>query len=417
MKTNSKVTLLVSIQIILILSSFLTLSYFESEKNKFENSITVAIKIRQLSDSLIFETERYLSDIPYADPQSIIKQITVDFNMIKSGGNSNDLILKPLPTKFINAHNVAMQKLIVYTNHVEKIIKDGNLEIDFTDLEFLNLDTEKFDSNGSLDYLIFTLMEESKIQSNNIIILEIGLAILNVGIHVMMIIFILDILKKQSAKEIRLEKLASIGELSARLAHDLRNPLTVIKGGMELLLPKNSSVSDKQSIERVKMMENAIYRMTHQLENVMDFVRTSKLSLEKNSVLEIIHSSVKRVSIPDSVEITYPDSDYDLKCDKNKLEIVFVNLLSNALDAINNEGKIKIRMKSTNNFLGIEFEDSGPEINQNDLSKVFEPLFTLKQKGTGLGLASCKNIIEQHNGTIGVITDPTIFSIRLPTNL
>jgi len=417
MKANSKITLLVSIQIILILASFLTLSYFESEKNKFENSITVAIKIRQLSDSLIFETERYLSDIPYADPQSIIKQITVDFNMIKSGGNSNDLILKPLPTKFINAHNVAIQKLIVYTNHVEEIIKDGNLEINFTDLEFLNLDTEKFDSNGSLDYLIFTLMEESKIQSNNIIILEIGLAILNVGIHVLMIIFILDILKKQSAKEVRLEKLASIGELSARLAHDLRNPLTVIKGGMELLFPKNSSVSDKQSTERVRMMENAVYRMTHQLENVMDFVRTSKLSLEKNSVLEIIHSSVKRLSVPDSAEITYPDSDYNLKCDKNKLEIVFVNLLSNALDAINNEGKIKIRMQNINNFLEIEFEDSGPEISPNDLSKVFEPLFTLKQKGTGLGLASCKNIIEQHNGAISVITNPTIFSIRLPTNL
>jgi signal transduction histidine kinase len=260
-------------------------------------------------------------------------------------------------------------------------------------------------------------MEESKIQSNNIIILEIGLAILNVGIHVMMIIFILDILKKQSSKEIRLEKLASIGELSARLAHDLRNPLTVIKGGMELLFPKNASVSDQQDLERIKMMENAVYRMTHQLENVMDFVRTGKLSLEKNSVLNIIHSSIKRLSVPDSVEITYPDSDCELRCDKIKLEIVFVNLLSNALDAINNEGKVKIRMKTTDDFVDIEFEDSGPAINQNDLAKIFEPLFTLKQKGTGLGLASCKNIIEQHDGTISVTTNPTLFSIRLPTNL
>lgn len=417
MKTNSKITLLVSIQIVLIIASFLTLSYFESEKNRFENSIAVAVKIRQLSDSLIFETERHLSDIPYADPQSMIKQITFDFDMIKSGGTSDDLILKPLPTKFINAHNVATQKLSVYTSHVKEIIKEGTLEIDFTNSEFLNLDTEKFDSNGSLDYLIFTLMEESKIQSNNIIILEIGLAILNVGIHVMMIIFILDILKKQSSKEIRLEKLASIGELSARLAHDLRNPLTVIKGGMELLFPKNSPVSDKQDLERIKMIENAVYRMTHQLENVMDFVRTTKLVLEKNSISEIINSSIKRISVPNSVQIEYPDMDYEIRCDKIKLEIVFVNLISNALDAIKNKGEIKIRMKKIDKFVEIEFEDSGPEIDKNVLPKIFDPLFTLKQKGTGLGLASCKSIIEQHNGTIGVTVNPTTFLIKLPTNL
>ena len=417
MKTNAKITLLVSIQIILIIASFLTLSYFESEKTKFENSISVAIKIRQLSDSLLFESERYLSEIPYADPQSMINQMLADFNLLKSGGHTEDIILKPLPIKFVNVHNVATQKLTVYTNHVEKILHERNLKIDFTDSEFLNLDTEKFDSNGSLDYLIFTLMEESKIQSKNIIILEIGLAILNVGIHIMMMIFILDILRKQSAKQIRLEKLASIGELSARLAHDLRNPLTVIKGGVELLTSKNSSFSDKQSIERVRMVNTAISRMTHQLEDVMDFVRTSKLSLEKSSMLDIIQSSIKHVSVPESVEITSPDSDHDLKCDKTKLEIVFVNLLSNALYAINNEGKIQIRMKRLDGFLNIELEDSGPGIAQHDLEKIFEPLFTLKQKGTGLGLASCKSIIEQHGGTITVTTNPTIFSIKLPTNL
>jgi signal transduction histidine kinase len=340
-----------------------------------------------------------------------------DSDLLKTGGYYEDLIIKPLPAKFVSAHDVATQKLTVYTDHVEKILREKNLKIDFTDSEFLNLDTEKFDSNGSLDYLIFTLMEESKIQSKNIIILEIGLAILNVGIHIMMIIFILDILQKQSDRQIRLEKFASIGELSARLAHDLRNPLTVIKGGVELLTSKNPSFSDKQSLERIRMVNSAINRMTHQLEDVMDFVRINKLSLEKNSVLGIIQSSIKHVSVPESAEITYPNSDYDLKCDKAKLEIVFVNLLSNALDAIGNEGKIQIRMKSLNGFLNIEFEDSGIGIDQNNLTKIFEPLFTLKQKGTGLGLAICKSIVEQHGGTISVTINPTVFSIKLSANL
>lgn len=108
MKTNSKTTLLVSVQIILILGSFLMLSFFESEKTKFENSITTTINIRQLSDSLIFETERYQSNIPYADPQSLVNQILSDFTLIKSGGTLNDLIIKPLPAKFINSHDIAV---------------------------------------------------------------------------------------------------------------------------------------------------------------------------------------------------------------------------------------------------------------------------------------------------------------------
>jgi signal transduction histidine kinase len=310
-----------------------------------------------------------------------------------------------------------MQKLTVYTNHVEQIITDKNLEIDFTNSEFLLLDTEKFDSNGSLDYLIFTLKEESKIQSENIIILEIGLAILNVGIHVLMIFFIFDLLKKQSEKEIQLEKLASIGEFSARLAHDLRNPLTVLKGGLELLFSKNSPNYDKKSLEITDMMKNAISRMAHQLEDVMEFVRTDKISLEKSSMLGVLRSSIEHVSVPESVEITLPGSDYTLNCDESKLEIVFVNLLSNAIDAINDEGKIQIRIKNLDGFLNIEFEDSGSGIDQNNLAKIFEPLFTLKQKGTGLGLTSCKSIVELHGGTINVTTNPTVFSIRLPTNL
>jgi len=417
MKSNSKITLLVSIQIILILASFLTLSYFESEKTKFENSITVANKIRQLSDSLIFETERYFNEIPYADPKLMINQMLTELTLIKSGGNSGDFTLQLLPTKFIDTHDVAMQKLIVYTNHVEQIILNGNLDIDFNNSEFLLLDTEKFDSNGSLDYFIFLLIKESKIQSNNIIILEIGLAILNVGIHVMMIFFILDILRRQSKKEIKLEKLASIGELSASLAHNLRNPLNVISGSIVLLSSKKTTFSEKEIQRKFEMIKLAISQMTHQLEDVMDFVRTSKLHLEKASMLSIIQSAANHVSVPESIHLVYPDSDYDLKCDKVKLEIVFVNLISNAMDAINDNGEIKIQMKNIDGYLEINFEDSGDGIKQNDLKKIFEPLFTLKQKGTGLGLASCKNIIEQHDGTISVRNNPTTFSIKIPTDL
>ena len=99
------------------------------------------------------------------------------------------------------------------------------------------------------------------------------------------------------------------------------------------------------------------------------------------------------------------------------MEIVFVNLLLNAVDAVHREGKIAIRLKSIDNFIEIKVEDSGPGIDSESISQVFEPLFTLKQKGTGLGLASCKNIIEQHDGTIKVSNNPTTFTIMIPSNL
>jgi len=80
-------------------------------------------------------------------------------------------------------------------------------------------------------------------------------------------------------------------------------------------------------------------------------------------------------------------------------------------------GKIEIKINEKDNMVILEFADSGKGISDNDLEKVFEPLFTTKQKGTGLGLASCKNIVEQHQGEISVKNNPTTFTIKLPKSL
>ena len=98
----------------------------------------------------------------------------------------------------------------------------------------------------------------------------------------------MNILKKQSEREIRFQKFASIGELAARLSHDLRNPLSVIKMGVELLISNSPSLTEEKRMMRAKMVNNAISRMTHQLEDVMDFVRISNLNLENGSIQEII---------------------------------------------------------------------------------------------------------------------------------
>ncbi len=99
---------------------------------------------------------------------------------------------------------------------------------------------------------------------------------------------------------------------------------------------------------------------------------------------------------------------------KSQLDVVFVNLITNAIDAMKHDGTITIRLIDDDSVVEMEFEDTGPTILPDMMKNMFEPLFATKQKGTGLGLASCRNMIEQHHGKIPVTSDPTAFSSVLP---
>lgn len=96
------------------------------------------------------------------------------------------------------------------------------------------------------------------------------------------------------------------------------------------------------------------------------------------------------------------------------MEIVFINLIRNAIQALNERGYIKIVFAESKKDFSVQFENSGPSIPEEHLEKIFEPLFTTKQEGTGLGLASCKNIVENHGGRITVANNPTRFTVILP---
>ncbi len=101
--------------------------------------------------------------------------------------------------------------------------------------------------------------------------------------------------------------------------------------------------------------------------------------------------------------------------DEVKLEVVFSNLIRNAVEAIGNDvGSIEIKIQEDEKQVIVDIIDSGIGIKGNDINQIFEPLYTTKQTGTGLGLVSCKNIVEQHGGKISVKNNPTTFTIRLP---
>lgn len=219
--------------------------------------------------------------------------------------------------------------------------------------------------------------------------------------------------KKESVEKI--ERLRVMGELSARVAHDLRNPLGVIKNAIELIEIDSKNNFDEKMKKRITMIKNASDRMIRQVNDVLDFVRTKPLELENNSISEILNSSLK-VTIPENIKISKSNNDANLLCDSRQLEVVFSNLITNAVQAIENNGELNLRINEEPKEVIVEIEDSGSGIPQENISKIFEPLFTTKPTGTGLGLVSCKNIVEQHGGTISVNNNPTVFTIKLPKN-
>jgi signal transduction histidine kinase len=211
------------------------------------------------------------------------------------------------------------------------------------------------------------------------------------------------------------EKIAVIGELSSRFAHDVRNPLSNIQMAVEMLQKKKDIVSNRSSEDKFQIITKNLDRISHQVNDVLDFVRTHQLEKKELSMLVCLSESVSTMYIPKNIKINLPNEDVSIYGDSSSLQIVCKNLILNAIQAIGKqEGNITIRFDEESKYTIMEIEDSGPGFPESKISEIFEPLITTKQKGIGLGLVSCKSIIENHGGTITAKNNPTTFTLRLP---
>ena len=222
---------------------------------------------------------------------------------------------------------------------------------------------------------------------------------------------------EQKTKDLsRAAKMATIGHLSSALAHDLRNPLTVIKSSVELMKLENKDLN-KNSLKRISKIENAVKKISYQISDVLEFVRESALHLTRVPIGDVVDSAINSIVIPKEVKIKKEFRNVTINCDSRKLEAVFTNLLTNGIQAMNENGEIRIKISDNGDDVQVKIYDSGPGIPKSIMNKMFEPLFTTKDSGTGLGLAICKRIIEQHGGKISVSNLPTAFTIELPKSL
>lgn len=227
-------------------------------------------------------------------------------------------------------------------------------------------------------------------------------------------IVVLLILLLKRTQNFKKEKLTVIGQLSSNIAHDIRNPLGTIKNAGVIIEKENNSKNEIVSRE-LKRINLSVRRISHQIEEVLNYVRTTPMIIKLHSINQTLQEAIVTLDVSPNIKVDIPKNDIVIKFDHEKMLIVFVNIILNAIQSIGkDDGYVRINLFETSSDVRIEFENSGPDIPGKDLKHIFDTLFTTKLEGTGLGLSSCKNIVEQHKGTIQVSTNPVVFSIRLP---
>jgi len=230
----------------------------------------------------------------------------------------------------------------------------------------------------------------------------------------------------------KVEKLESLGVLAGGIAHDFNNLLTAIQGNISLA--KMFSGSDSRALVRLKAAEKAAQRARDLTQQLMTFARGGAPVTETVSLVDIIRDSVDFVlrGSKTKCEVDIPEDLWPVEVDPGQMNQVFNNLLINA-DQSMPEGGV-VRVVGTNvrvepdddlpldpgKYVKISIEDQGIGISKKYLHKIFDPYFTTKQKGSGLGLASCHSIIKRHNGFLTLesqVSKGTIFYIYLPASV
>lgn len=229
-----------------------------------------------------------------------------------------------------------------------------------------------------------------------------------------------DITKQKQTEQqlIKSEKLSAVGQLSASIAHEIRNPLTALKGFLQIM---------KASPENIK--ENYFTIMSEELARI-EMITGELLMAAKPQVLqfayensnEIIHDVITllqsqaliyNVTIHLTTEDTPP-----IYCVGNQLKQVFINLIKNGIEAMPNGGNVYVQLsRKTENEINIEIKDEGCGISKEFIDQIGLPFYTTKQKGTGLGMMTSFKIIESHNGTMNIKSKEgkgTTISIQLP---
>jgi PAS domain S-box-containing protein len=229
-----------------------------------------------------------------------------------------------------------------------------------------------------------------------------------------------DITERKMMEErlIKAERLASIGELAGQIGHDLRNPLTGIKGGAYFLRMKGDKLTGADVKKISEWIDNAVEDSNRIISSLIDYASDLQLEISMCTPKSLLSGALLKVQIPDRIEVLdHLLDEPEFFADVGKIENVFARIIVNAVEAMPGKGILEIRSVQKGSNVEITFADSGVGISADILAKTFSPLTTTKAKGMGLGLAICKRIVDAHGGKIAVestVGKGTTFAISLP---
>lgn len=231
-------------------------------------------------------------------------------------------------------------------------------------------------------------------------------------------------LKEMQERVIRSEKLAAVGKLASGVGHELRTPLATMKNAVYLMKKSVSAAQvqneNQKSNTLMEIMEKEIDRSIKIVNDLLGFSRTAKPTVSPTDICMLIASSLSRLQIPEKIKkvVHTDDSLPFVLVDATQIEQVFLNLIQNACDAMPAGGLLTIRaQKEIGSVLSVTFTDTGCGIPDNIKHRIFDPLFTTKAKGFGLGLALSHSIIQRHEGCIELESKEgkgTTFIVKLP---
>ncbi|MBS3917819.1 MAG: GAF domain-containing protein [Deltaproteobacteria bacterium] len=230
-------------------------------------------------------------------------------------------------------------------------------------------------------------------------------------------------LRKTEAQLIRSEKLAALGQLAAGIAHEIRNPLTSINILIHSLRERLPSENSQQ--EDLKVIEEEIHRMNEIVDQFLRFAKPAPPFFEKTDVLSIVEETLQLLRLQAEKQRIAVEREFQtlpmILIDPEQMKQAMLNLLLNAIQAMPEGGLLTLKGRNSEDgqWIHLSIQDSGMGISGEDIDKLFDPFFSTKEGGIGLGLSITHRIIDQHHGKIEVESSPgngTLFTVWLPIN-
>jgi len=231
-----------------------------------------------------------------------------------------------------------------------------------------------------------------------------------------------DVTKTKELQEqvMQSERLAALGQMVAEITHEIKNPLMMIGGFAQQLMRETD---DEKNLKKLNIITEEIRRLERLLADLKEFYQVRTIVSEPvdikgllEKVFSLVQEDCERHNI--QTQVTLDERALTVLGDRGRLEQVFLNLVKNAIEAMERGGKIWIQSRLSGNQVEIMVKDEGCGISEQDRDKVFSPFFTTKKHGTGLGLCISKRIIEDHGGSSFFLKSEegkgTTFKIRLP---